>query len=88
MVKWYVNGVEDTSKENQLTVTFDRPSGDTVQVYTFKAIDLTGTIIALMMFPIIQIFMKVYSNRIFIGELSKMVVGIAILIHQHILNMM
>ena len=46
MVKWYVNGVEDTSKENQLRVTFDRPAGDTVQVYTLKAIDLTGTIIA------------------------------------------
>lgn len=45
-IKWYVNGNEDKSKENQDFVTFDRPSGDTVQIYTLKAIDLTGTIIA------------------------------------------
>ena len=45
-IKWYVDGVEDTSKENQQRVTFNRPSNNTVVIYTVKAIDLTGTIIA------------------------------------------
>ena len=45
-LKWYVNGVEDTSKQNQKSVTFNRPSANDVQIYTAKAIDLTGTIIA------------------------------------------
>lgn len=46
VLKWYVNGVEDPSKENQTTVTFNRPADNSVQVYTAKAIDLTGTITA------------------------------------------
>ena len=45
-LKWYVNGEEQTSLENQKTVTFNRPSNNEVQIYTAKAIDLTGTIIA------------------------------------------
>jgi len=45
-IKWYIDGVEDTSKENQKTATFNRPSSDTVVIYTIKAIDLTGTITA------------------------------------------
>ena len=45
-LKWYVNGSEDTSKQNQTSVTFNRPSNNEVQIYTAKAIDLTGTIIA------------------------------------------
>ena len=45
-IKWYVDGVEDTSKENQQRVTFNRPSNNAVVIYTVKAIDLTGTIIA------------------------------------------
>ena len=45
-LKWYVNGEEKTSLENQKTVTFNRPSNNEVQIYTAKAIDLTGTIIA------------------------------------------
>ena len=32
--------------KNQKTVTFNRPSNDEVQIYTAKAIDLTGTVIA------------------------------------------
>ena len=43
-LKWYVDGVEDTSKQNQTTVTFNRPVGNGVEIYTAKAIDLTGTI--------------------------------------------
>ena len=43
-LKWYVNGVEDTSKQNQTTVFFNRPVGNGVEIYTAKAIDLTGTI--------------------------------------------
>ena len=45
-IKWYVNGVEDTSKENQKRVTFSRPADNSVAIYTIKAIDLTGTITA------------------------------------------
>jgi len=45
-LKWYVNGIEDTSKQNQTSVTFNRPSNNEVQIYTAKAFDLTGTIIA------------------------------------------
>jgi hypothetical protein len=45
-LKWYVNGVEDTSKQNQMTVVFNRPANNEVQIYTAKAVDLTGTIIA------------------------------------------
>jgi hypothetical protein len=45
-LKWYVNGVEDTSKQNQMTVVFNRPANGEVQIYTAKAVDLTGTIIA------------------------------------------
>ena len=43
-LKWYINGVEDTSKQDLKTVVFDRPSDDSVEIYTAKAIDLTGTI--------------------------------------------
>ena len=45
-LKWYINGIEQTSLENQKTVTFNRPSNNEVQIYTAKAIDLTGTITA------------------------------------------
>jgi len=45
-IKWYVDGVEDTSKENQKRVTFSRPADNSVAIYTIKAIDLTGTITA------------------------------------------
>jgi hypothetical protein len=45
-IKWYVNGVEDTSKENQKRATFSRPADNSVAIYTIKAIDLTGTITA------------------------------------------
>ena len=43
-LKWYIDGVEDTSKQNQTTVSFSRPAGNDVEIYTAKAIDLTGTI--------------------------------------------
>ena len=45
-IKWYVDGVEDTSKENQTSVTFNRPSDNSIKIYTYKGIDLSGTIIA------------------------------------------
>ena len=45
-VKWYVNGVEDPSKENSMSVTFNRPSDNSIQIYTYKGVDLSGTIIA------------------------------------------
>ena len=45
-LKWYVNGQEDTSKENQTTAVFNRPANNGVEIYTAKAFDLTGTITA------------------------------------------
>ena len=45
-LKWYVNGVEDTAKENLTTVSFTRPAGNGVEIYTAKAVDLTGAIVA------------------------------------------
>ena len=43
-LKWFVNGVEDTSKENQTNVIFERPADNRLEIYTAKAVDLTGTI--------------------------------------------
>ena len=45
-LKWFKNGVEDTSKQNQKTVIFDRPADNSVEIYSAKAVDLTGTITA------------------------------------------
>ena len=45
-LKWYVNGIEDTSKRNQLSVSFSRPLGNGVEIYTYRITDLTGTISA------------------------------------------
>jgi len=45
-LKWYADGVEDTSKENQKNVTFDKPPSGTLVYYTARAVDLTGTILA------------------------------------------
>ena len=43
-LKWYVNGVEQPELENQKSVSFNRPADNSVQIYTAKAFDLTGTI--------------------------------------------
>ena len=43
-LKWYVNGEEQPELENQKSVSFNRPAGDSVQIYTAKAVDLTGSI--------------------------------------------
>ena len=45
-LKWYADGVEDTSKQDQKTVTFNKPSSGAIVYYTAKAQDLTGTISA------------------------------------------
>jgi len=45
-LKWYKDGVELTSNQDIKTVIFDRPSDDGIEIYTAKAIDLTGTITA------------------------------------------
>ena len=45
-LKWYINGVEDSSKENQTTIVFNRPTNDSVQIYTWRVDDLTGTVTA------------------------------------------
>lgn len=43
-LKWYLDGIEQTDLQDQKTVTFSRPAGNGVALYTAKAIDLTGTI--------------------------------------------
>ena len=45
-LKWYADGVEDASKENQKTVTFDKLASGALVYYTVRAFDLTGTILA------------------------------------------
>ena len=45
-LKWYINGIEDSSKENQTTIVFNRPTNDSVQIYTWRVDDLTGTVTA------------------------------------------
>ena len=45
-LKWYVDGEEQPELENQKSVSFNRPSSNSVQIYTAKAVDLTGTISA------------------------------------------
>jgi hypothetical protein len=45
-LRWYENGIEDTSKRDQTSVSFDRPATDALVYYTARAIDLTGTISA------------------------------------------
>ena len=45
-LKWYIDGVEDSSLENQTQVTFNRPSDNSVKVYTWRVDDLTGTVTA------------------------------------------
>ena len=45
-LKWYVDGVEDLSLENQTNITFNRPSDNSVKVYTWRVDDLTGTVSA------------------------------------------
>ena len=45
-LKWYIDGVEDSSLENQTQVTFNRPSDESIKIYTWRANDLTGTVSA------------------------------------------
>ncbi len=45
-LKWYIDGVEDPTLENQTQVTFNRPSDNSVKVYTWRVDDLTGTVTA------------------------------------------
>ena len=43
-LKWFINGVEQTSLQNQKSVSFNRSEG--VDIYTAKVVDLTGTVFA------------------------------------------
>ena len=45
-LKWFIDGVEDTSKENQTRIEFQRPSDNSVKVYTWRVYDLSGTVSA------------------------------------------
>ena len=45
-LKWYIDGVEDTSKQDVTTVQFDRPSDNSIKVYTWRVEDLSGVVFA------------------------------------------
>ena len=45
-LKWYIDGVEDPTLQNQTQITFNRPSDNSVKVYTWRVDDLTGTVTA------------------------------------------
>ena len=45
-LEWYIDGVLDSSKQNQTSIVFNRPSDNSVKVYTWRVVDLTGTVSA------------------------------------------
>tara|TARA_E500000331_G_scaffold79927_1_gene75561 strand:- start:588 stop:2636 length:2049 start_codon:yes stop_codon:yes gene_type:complete len=45
-LEWYRNGVKDEAKTDQKSVTFARPADNSVEVYTWRAVDLTGYVTA------------------------------------------
>lgn len=45
-LSWYLDGIEQTNLENQLEVTFDRPSDDAMTTYSWQVHDLSGNLIA------------------------------------------
>ena len=45
-LSWYVDGIEQIELENQLVVTFNRPSDDSMKTYSWQVEDLTGNLIA------------------------------------------
>ena len=45
-LKWYIDGVEDTSKQDVTTVQFDRHSDNSIKVYTWRVEDLSGVVFA------------------------------------------
>ena len=45
-LEWYKNGVKDEAKTDQKSVTFARPADNSVEVYTWRAVDLTGYVTA------------------------------------------
>ena len=45
-LEWFVDGIEDETKRNQTRVTFNRPADNSVKIYTWRAVDLTGYVIA------------------------------------------
>ncbi len=44
-LQWYLNSQLDTSKDNQLEVSFDRPSSPEWANYSWKIVDLTGAVL-------------------------------------------
>ncbi len=44
-VEWYKDNVLDTSKNNVMEATFDRPSVDAWVTYTWKVKDITGVVL-------------------------------------------
>ena len=46
ILKWYVDGEEQSNLQNQTIVTFERPSNESMTTYSWKVEDLTGNLIA------------------------------------------
>ena len=45
-LEWYVDGIKDETKTNQKTVIFSRSADNSVEIYTWRAVDLTGYVTA------------------------------------------
>ena len=46
VLKWYIDGEEQSSLQNQTQATFNRPTIETITTYSWKVEDLTGDLIA------------------------------------------
>ena len=45
-LEWYADGIKDETKTNRKSVTFTRPADNSVEIYTWRAVDLTGYVTA------------------------------------------
>jgi hypothetical protein len=45
-LEWYVDGIKDETKTNRKSVTFTRPADNSLEIYTWRAVDLTGYVTA------------------------------------------
>ena len=45
-LEWYVDGIKDETKTNQKSVIFSRSADNSVEIYTWRAVDLTGYVTA------------------------------------------
>ncbi len=45
-LEWYADGIRDETKTNRTSVIFTRPADNSVEIYTWRAVDLTGFVTA------------------------------------------